>query len=74
MLYNEMEKVPFSHNYMFFNMAISLNITLMCLKMSVHSAETRLEGTMSQNCNIVLSFCFMVRRKGIFWETNTKIT
>ena len=51
-----------------------LNITLMCLKMSVHSAETRLEGTMSQNFNVVLSFCFMVRRKENFGETNTKIT
>ena len=62
-------KIPFFDVY-FLNMDISLIMALRCLKTSIHVTEVCLEGSMSQNFNIRLSFCFMVCRKRKF----TKIT
>ena len=68
----------FTFHIYFLNIDISLNTTLMFLKMSLHSAETRLEGSVSQNFNIDLSFNFMVHRKRDFEKKKsqkvTKVT
>ena len=50
-------KILFFYVY-FFNMDISLILTLRCLKTSIHVTEVCLEGS--------LSFCFMVCRKRKF--------
>ena len=44
----------------FLNMDISLIIALICLKTCMRIAELCLKGTMSQNFDEGLSFCFMV--------------
>ena len=62
-------KIPLFDVY-FFNMDISRIMALRCLKTSIHVPGVCLEGSMSQNFNIRLSFYFMVCRKRQF----TKIT
>ena len=55
-----MGKIIF-HIY-FLNMDFSLIMTLMCMKICIHSADICFEGSVSQNFDIGLSFCFMVCR------------
>ena len=52
---------PFFHEY-FFNMDISLIVTLTCLKTCMHIGEIFLEGDMSRSLDIGLSFCVIVCR------------
>ena len=42
----------------FLNMDFSLIMTLMCMKIYIHSAEICFEGSVSQNFDIGLSFLF----------------
>ena len=49
------------HKY-FFNMNFSLIMTLMFMNFFIHSAEICIEGSVSQNFDKGLSFCFMVCR------------
>ena len=44
-------------------MDISLVIPLICLKICMYIAEIRFEGSMSQNFDIGLSFCFTMYRR-----------
>ena len=53
----------------FFNMDFSLIMTLMCMKIFIHSAEICFEGCVSQKFDIGLSFCFMVCR---IWNCEKK--
>ena len=53
-------KTPIFHVY-FFNMDISLFIAF-CLKICICIAQICMEGTVSQNFDLGLSFCFMVCR------------
>ena len=50
---------------------ISVIIPLLFLKSSIHAVETYLEGSMSQNCNVGLSFSFIVCRS---FAKITKVT
>ena len=61
------------HNYnknnflcIFLNMDISLTMALIFLKTCIHVVEVCLEGSVSQNFDIGLSFCFMLYRKWNF--------
>ena len=45
------------------NMDISLIMKITGMKIVTHVAEIRLEGRVSQNFDIVLSFCFMLCRR-----------
>ena len=47
----------------FFNMDFSLIMALICMKSCIHSAEIFFEGSVSQNFDTGLSFCFMVEKK-----------
>ena len=47
----------------FSNTDISLIITPIHLKTPIHLAETHLEGSVSQDFDIGLSFCFIVCRR-----------
>ena len=47
-----------------------INITGM--RIPIHVAETRLEGRVSQNFDIGLSFCFILCRRLNFEKTNKK--
>ena len=58
----------------FLNMDFSLIRTLMCMKIFIHSAEICFEGSVSQNVDIGLSFCFMVCRIWNFEKKCKKIT
>ena len=58
-------KILIFHVY-FLNMDISLIIALICLKTSMCIAEICMEGSMSQNFILGLSFCFMPYRKRNF--------
>ena len=55
---HELEKNIF-HIY-FLNMDFSLIIALTCMKICIHNAEICFEGSVSQNFDTGLSFCFMV--------------
>ena len=57
-------KILIFHVY-FFNMDISI-IALICLKTCICIAEICLEGSVSQNFDLGLSFCFMPYRKRNF--------
>ena len=50
----------------FLNMDISLTKALSCLKICMYTAEICLEGSVSQNFDIGLSFCLMVCRRWNF--------
>ena len=50
----------------FLDMDNSLVNAHICLESSIHIAETCLEGSVSQNLDIGLSFCFMVCRRREF--------
>ena len=56
----------------FLNMDFSLILTLMCMKIFIHSAEICFKGSLSQNFDIGLSFCFMVCRIYGTLEKNAK--
>ena len=58
-------KILIFHVY-FFNMDISFIIALICLKTCMCTAEICIEGSVSQNFDLGLSFCFMPYRKGNF--------
>ena len=45
------------------NMDISLIMKITGIKLAIHVAEIRLEGRVSQNFDIGLSFCFMLCRR-----------
>ena len=45
--------------YIFVNMDISLIITLICFEICMFIAEICMEGSISQNFDLGLSFCFM---------------
>ena len=47
----------------FFNMDISLIMNITGMKIATHVAENRLEGIVSQNFDISLSFCFILCRR-----------
>ena len=55
----ELEK---THLSMFF-LYISVNVSLACLEFALYVAGTHLEGSMSQNIDIGLSFCCIVCRR-----------
>ena len=46
---------------------------LTALKTYIHAAKTHLEGSMSQNFDIGLSFCFMLFRRKEFWKFDKNI-
>ena len=58
-------KSPIFHVY-FLNMDSSLIIAAFCLKNCIYIAEICMEGSMSQNFDLGLSFCFMVCRRKHF--------
>ena len=55
-------KIIIFYSY-FFNMDISLIMTLIFLKTCIHVAEVYLEGSVSQNFDKGFSFCFMLCRR-----------
>ena len=55
----------------FLNMDISLVIALICLKIGMCITQMCMEGSMSQNFDLGLSFYFMLRRRRHF-EKSTK--
>ena len=76
MKYAEKRKTLIFHIY-FFNMDISLNKRLTCLKTAIHVHETHLEGSVSQNFDIGLSLNLTASRSGEFekkYKTFTKVT
>ena len=58
-------KILIFHVY-FFNMDISLIIALISLKTCMYIAGIGMEGRVSQNFELGLSFCFMVCRRRNF--------
>ena len=58
-------KILIFHAY-FFNMDILLIIALICLKTCMCIAEICMEGSVSQNFDLGLCFCFMPFRKRNF--------
>ena len=56
----------------FFNMDISLIMKTTGSKLDIHVAEIRLEGRVSQNFDIDLSFCFMLCRRLNFFKKYKK--
>ena len=70
-MYCESENPYFSCTH-FFNMDISLNIAPMSLKICMCIAEIYMEGSVSQNFNLGLSFCFMQCRRRHLLKINTK--
>ena len=63
--YDQKKKLHILYLY-FLNMDISLIIPLKCLKFSIHVCEIQMEGTVSQNYDKDLSFCFIVCRRWHF--------
>ena len=59
------EKIFIFHEY-FFNTDISLIIGFIIMKIGIHVAEDCLEGTLSQNVDIGLSFDFILCRSWNF--------
>ena len=57
----------------FLNMNISLIMRLTCLKIVRHVLKTHLEGRVSQNFDVCLSFNLIAFRRGDF-QKNTKIS
>ena len=55
-------------------MDISLVMKITGIKLAIHAAEIRLEGRVSQNFDIGLSFCFMLCRRLNFLKKIQKIT
>ena len=53
-------------------MDISLTDACMGLKYFIHIAETCFEGTVSQNFDIGLRYCFIVRRRREFGKYDKK--
>ena len=58
-------KILIFHVY-FFNMDISLIIALICLKICMFLSELCMEGSVSQNFDLGLSFYFMLCRRRHF--------
>ena len=58
-------KILIFHVY-FFNVDISLIIALICLKECMYIADIGMEGSMSQNFDLGLSFYFMLCRRRHF--------
>ena len=56
----------------FFNMDISLIIALISLKTCMCTAGICMEGSMSQNFELGLSFCLMVCRRRTFEKNKQK--
>ena len=56
----------------FLNMDISLIISLICLKICMCIPEICMKGSMSQNFDLGLSFCFMLVRRWNFGEKYKK--
>ena len=56
----------------FLNMDISLTMAFIFLKTCIHVAEVCLEGSVSQNVDIGLSFCFMLCRRWNFGKNDRK--
>ena len=50
----------------FLNMDISLIMIPICLKTAIHVSKTHMEGSMSQNNDIGLRFCFTAYGRGDF--------
>ena len=62
-------KIIIFHIY-FFNMDISLIISLICLTIRMYIPSMYLEGGVSQNVDIGLCYCFIVCRR---WKLGKKI-
>ena len=71
-MYHESENPYFS--LYFLNIDISLIIALISLKICMCIAETYMEGRMSQNFDLGLSFCFMQCTRRHFEKKIQKIT
>ena len=69
--YAEKREILIFHKY-FFNMDISLIMRLICLKIVKHILRIHLEGRVSQNVDIRLSFNLVAFRKGGFQEFTKK--
>ena len=69
--YAENRKILIFHIY-FMNMDISLIMRLTCLKTAIHALRINLEGIMSPNFDILLSFSLIAFRRGD--NKNTKVT
>ena len=69
----KIRKNNFFHIYSF-NMDIYLIMKITGIKLVKHVAEIRLEGSVSQNFDIGLSFCFMLCRRLNFFKKIQKIT
>ena len=70
-MYRESENSYFSCIY--FNMDISLIIALICLKICMFLAELCMEGSVSQNFDLGLSFYFMLCRRRHFEKKYQKL-
>ena len=70
-MYRKSENPYFS--CIFFNMDISLIISPISLKICMCIAEIYMEGSVSQNFDLGLSFCFMQCRRRHF-QKMTKVT
>ena len=64
-------KIIIFYSY-FFNMDISLIMTLIFLKTCIHVVEVYLEGSVSQNFDIGFSFCLMLCRRLNFEKNDRK--
>ena len=58
--------------YIFFNMDISLIIALISLEMCIPVYKVCMEGRVSQNVDLGLSFCFMLCRRWNLKKKNGK--
>ena len=56
----------------FLNTDISVIMALVFLKISIHITKVSLEGSVSQNVDIGLSFCFMLCKRWNFEEKDGK--
>ena len=65
-----MKKLIFHVNFL--NMDISLIKALICLKMCMCISEICMEGSVSQNVDLGLSFCFMLCRRWNFGKKYKK--
>ena len=69
--YAEKRKILLFHKY-FLNMDSSLIMRLICLKIVIHVLRIHLEGRVSQNFDIGLSFDLVAFRKGTFQKFTIK--
>ena len=67
--YAENMKILIFHKFIL-NMNISLIIRLTCLKIVRHVLKTHLEGRVSQNVDICLSFNLIAFRRGDFQKNH----